>query len=287
MTKKSLLFTILLIFIAAVATGTSVYFYKKSFDKNIKPLKTERVTDSTFDIKPLSQVILMANKTIYLLNDVATATVAIYNPFPETKKWQIIYFFQSADGAFSELGQTKDIELKPGQTAKAEFTTLIYRSLPPGQYKIKTNVKEQGRIINAKSLTIEIKGTDKILAAALKLCADINCGEEKNIFFPGQTIYVKIIPSTTELINTGWIKFPDNNSQILKIQNDLAEIKLNKIGAYEVNINIKKIGYQELSLKKSLAVIAGLPEIKSASHCNGNGQCNLGETAQNCPQDCR
>ncbi len=223
-------------------------------EKEIKPL----------EIFPLKEVILSTDKQTYNSGEEIKVMAMVKNPFPKTKKWQVVYYFMSEDEkSFSALGQVKELEMKPGQTEKVEFTSKVGQNLPPGNYKIKLEVLEQEQIINSKSRIIKIQGTNKILSADIQSCEDIDCQIEKSVFLKNKTVFIKINSDVSNLEILGKIKYPNQEeAQDLNFKNSIAQIRASQIGSYEAIIYIKKDGYQSVSVKKDFAVIKELPEIK-------------------------
>ena len=274
--KPLIILSILLIIILAIFSA--VYFINKQKAEKTPITKTsakqtqkeqQEKQQEKKEIKPsevflIKEVILSTDKQIYNSGEEIKAMVMIKNPFPKTKKWQVVYYFMSEDEkSFSALGQVKELELKSGQTEKVEFTSKVEQNLPPGNYKIKLEVLEQEQVINLKSKIVKIQGTNKILSANIQTCEDVNCRTEKSVFLQNEIIYIKINSEVSNLEIIGKIKYPNQEeAQDFDFKNSIAQISANQIGSYEVIINIKKDGYQELVRKKDFAVIKEMPEIK-------------------------
>ena len=292
MPNKKLLTIFLILLIIILLIFTIVYLIQKSkIPKDQTTQPTPKPTEETTEpkqISPLKQVTLSTDKQIYNPDEEIKVIGIIRNPFPETKNWTVVYYFMSQDEkSFSALGQTRKLKLKPGQTEKVEFTSVVSQNLPPGNYKVKLEILEQDQVISAKSKIIEIQGTNKELTAQAQICQDANCREEKVVFLQNENIYIKVDSDVFNLNITGKIKYPNQEElQDLSFRNNLATVLASQLGSYEAVISVKKDGYQSVSMRKDFAVIEVMSEIINASKCNADGKCEGEENAQNCPQDC-
>ena len=85
----------------------------------------------------------------------------------------------------------------------------------------------------------------------------------------------------------GKLNLPDGSSRDLEFKDNIAKIKLKKLGKYSAEITAKKQGYQDYTFYVEFDVVEKLPQIVDLSGiCNLNGVCDDGENYQNCPQDC-
>ena len=288
MPNKKLFIISLILLIIIISVFFYMFYSAKKLVDHSEDIQPTKETAEPKQVSPLKQATLSTDKQIYNPDEEIKITAIIRNPFPEIKNWTAVYYFMSADEtSFSALGQTRELELKPSQTEKVEFTSLVSQNLPPGDYKVKLEILEQEQIINTKSKIIKIQGTDKILSAQLQICQDNNCETEKYVFLQNETIYIKINSAVPNVDAQGEIKYPDQEKlEELSFKNNLAVITADQLGSYEVIINITKDGYQNAGMKKDFAVIEAEPQIKNTSKCNANGKCDGEENTQNCPQDC-
>ncbi len=282
-----ILFTSVVLIISVV-----VYFFQrdKIVNKTVRPVKhlVKKQAIKPKEIYPIKEFFLLTNKQVYNPNEEIKVVGVIKNPFFITKKLTVVYYLMSDDEiTFSSLGQVKNIQLKPGQVKKVEFTSLVDQYLFPGNYKVKLEILAQSQKIGTKSKIIKIQKTNKYLDAKLHICKNTDCQLEKIIFLQGETAYLKINSNVSNLHIISKIKYPDKKEfQDLNFSDNLATISLTQLGSYKVIIEINKKDYNKQVIKKDFAVITKQPEIKSVSICNVDGQCLEPENSQNCPQDC-
>ncbi|MCK5416415.1 hypothetical protein KAI92_03240 [Candidatus Parcubacteria bacterium] len=269
MPNKKIFIILSILLIVVSVTFIAVDFMNKEKTEKTSTAETPIQKLEEKEIKPqeifsIKEVILSTDKQTYNPNEEIKITAIIKNPFPEAKKWQVVYYFMSEDEkSFSALGQVKELEMKPGQTEKVEFSSKVEQNLSPGDYKIKLKVIEQDQEICIKTKMIKIQGTDKILSAEIQTCEDINCQTEKSVFLQNETIYLKVNSEVSDLDINGTIKYPNQNEiQNLNFENNIAQISANQIGSYKIVVNIKKDAYQSLIRQKDFAVIKEIPEIK-------------------------
>lgn len=285
--KKLIIIVLIILAVAILSAVLFLIFGGKIIKKKISTMPPAFEKSESEEIMPLKEVVFNTDKQTYGPEETIKAVAIVYNPFFKAKKWSINYYFISEDERYSDIGQTEEKEIKPGQTAKIEFSTLVGKNLLEGAYKVKLEILEQGQVVNSKTVYLEIKGTNKELAAEVKICQDSGCSMEKTVFLAGETVYIKIESEIADLQISGKIKYPEKEEwREAQFKNNFLAIKADQTGSYSALINIGKEGYGGLSANKEFSVESSFPKIINASKCKADGKCAGEENAQNCPQDC-
>lgn len=234
----------------------------------------------------LEDVVLFVDKDKYGPNEELSVNVSLRNPFSETKKWIVIYYFSSKEsGGISAIGQQETIVLDRGKSGRSQFATYISDNLPSGYYEIKIEILEDEQQIAQRTKIVEISKTKQVINANMRICADANCEQEKTVFLTNEDIYIEIETNIDDF-SSKFILIHDNNETEYKMKNNIVLLKLDQADSYKVSIWLGKEGYQELFLGKSFAVISEQVIIQNTSKCELDGICSNMETPKNCPQDC-
>lgn len=288
MLNKKTVFTFLLLFVLLfLVFGFFLYknktFTKKSIVPSIKVLEDDLVQNF-----PLKEVSLSTDANVYSSGNEIKAVAIIRNSFFEKKDWKAVCYLVSDDEfVFSSIGQIRELKLSPGETERIEFIFKVEENLSPGNYKIRLDVLDNEELINSSLKIVAIEGTLRKINANLKFCSDADCFNEKAVFNQDESIYVRLNSNILKLNIKGKIKYPESGDwQDLNFEKNLSVVRADKIGAYEILVDISEDGYMNESIKRNFAVIESVPMIKNASKCNVNGKCDDQENSQNCPQDC-
>ena len=166
--------------------------------------------------------------------------------------------------------------LKPEETSEVVIYDFeIEGEMNPGDYFIKFRLLFDERIIQEGEVEFSVTGTLKEFYFEIDL--------DKKVFVQNENIYLDYTSSIESPIIFSTLIYSDKTTeQIILPTTILAE----QIGTYEIEVIASKEGYKTIIKKEQFAVIEEEAEIKLVSVCNVNGNCDQGETSQNCPQDC-
>lgn len=243
-------------------------------------------TDQKSEALPIKTVFLSVDKNIYKANEDVWVTYVVMNSSNVKKNWRVVYNFSSEDKEVALVGQEELITVEKGEEGRVSFSTKVDENFSPGYYMVTVNLFENDEKINSKTEMIKIEGTKRKINANIMVCSDKNCNEEKYVYLLDEPIFINYDSETEGLEVVGKIKDTDNNWSDLNFIQNVAEISIDKIGSYEINLVLTKNDYQEKIINKGFSVIETLPVIKNESKCLADGKCENEETKQNCPQDC-
>ncbi|MBD3238391.1 MAG: hypothetical protein GF332_02005 [Candidatus Moranbacteria bacterium] len=125
--------------------------------------------------------------------------------------------------------------------------------------------------------------TPENLNFQLLTCLDQKCQKQSKIFKPNSTVFFDFQSNQENLDITGQLIAPNGSTSNLSFP---SQQTLNQKGDYQIKILVKKPGFDDLELEKTIKVPAQSANIQSSTVCNFNGQCNKGENAKNCSVDC-
>lgn len=117
----------------------------------------------------------------------------------------------------------------------------------------------------------------------ISTCRDPACTEESKVFVKDETIHIGYYSSVPEIEVFGKLTTPDNTEQQISLP---ISIIVNQIGTYYLEITAFREGYRTLNTRITFGVIEEEAQIPLVEVCNANRICELGESYQNCPQDC-
>ncbi|MFH1225562.1 MAG: hypothetical protein V1676_07205 [Candidatus Diapherotrites archaeon] len=155
-------------------------------------------------------------------------------------------------------------------------------SLEPQECTASVDVKSPEQARGEKKFRIE---TNPSFRFEIFSCADQGCNGKSGFFTPSETIYFGFESETAEPAVSAELVLPDGTTKTIGLPGSIAADELGP-GSYELRATAKKEGYKTMRKTAQFAVIEKHAEIPSVSRCNGNHVCDVGENAQNCPQDC-
>jgi hypothetical protein len=232
---------------------------------------------------------ISSNSLSYGLDDEIDITVFVYNPFdysPENAVFELsIAFMDRGERYFVveeslSLGPHERISVKPGVFGVTE-------NMPPGQYKALALLGAPGGNFRASEFLLFNITEGNMTRATnpgfleMHICGDEECKKgEIKVFTAGEPIHILMDgdPSLTLELRVNGTVYTSDPIYFESLPIGTHEVIVE--ASYETN------GTRARTIRDYIGIIERHPEIRDASLCNGDFQCNNGEDYRNCPTDC-
>lgn len=224
-------------------------------------------------------ITLSSDKEVYEPGDAITVTATVTNPYDYEVTATIISLLQDAEREGTEYMNSDELELAAGETQETVVQSLmVTNDMLGGLYSTQTTIYV-GDYIFSDLATFTLTGTKEHIWMSISVCRDADCEDTTKVFLLGERIYIVI---STE---------PGDASTVMALKDEVytdKTIKLENIpaGAYDFTVTATREGYLEIEVSDMFSVMEKQPEVTFVGKCDGDFQCDEGETPQNCPTDC-
>jgi len=249
-------------------------------------------------------VILMASLTcaeiesIELSNDIVQPgdtlriDIELTNDRNETVIWdlEISISYYDPDGEIpSRMFSIPEIELASGETIIENISMLISERMDSGRYNVYISLRENSSLIESNTTSFTITGAKELINAFLLLCDEENCtrSKSKNLFLRNDTIFIEYEADISSLTVDLQVVTPSDENITLSFDNFMCSFEPDETGTYDIYAIFSREGYLEKTIHKAIEVIQEDVQIKVVTFsCDLDGECELNESYQDCPQDC-
>jgi len=193
------------------------------------------------------------------------------NPYP------VVRYLESGVSCVSDsfIGEltSYQVELESLEKKTVDYITTVLETMPAGEYIIGVRLLTEDRteVLDEERLSIEIRGTKKIIDIRLLSCKDKLCSEEVKVFILHEDIYLDYRSPVPGLIITGVLTLPDGSTEEITLPTSFPS---EQIGTHELEVAASKEGYKTITKKIKFSVIEEVPQIPFVTprwDINGDG----------------
>ena len=227
---------------------------------------------------------LSSSKSVYTLGDNILIYADIYNINPYQTTALIETSLRDEKGNYPIAITPFEFQLNSNESKKVLlYNITVDEDMPSDRYIVNARLLFNREEITTQVLEFNVEGTFEEMQVVINTCKDQACAEKSKIFIKNENIYLDYGSDVAEPTITASLTYPDGNVQSAALP---LSIEADQIGTYVLQATASKHGYKTVSKREQFAVVAQQAQIQSASMCNANGICGIGENYQNCPLDC-
>lgn len=222
---------------------------------------------------------LSSDKPVYEPRDIITVTATVTNPFDYGVTATITSLLQDVSEEGVPYMVSEAVELKAQETREVLIQAQPVREdMPDGKYFTEATLSI-GEEIFSDSVFFMVTGTKDYVSLDVSLCTDAECENMVKVFALGEPIYVKMM---TE---------PEDANVVMAFQGRTYDEKLVKlegvpVGSYSFTVKASRGGYLERETTDMFAIIEEHAEIPYVGKCDGDFECDEGESHETCPLEC-